>query len=214
MVKKFEPKYKELTFERNVATNKLAEAWKKAEKLGMSLEQRTVELNNAKQEINRTQEELKEATNQLLLSSIPEVRELEELKRKLQAAEEEKEKALKSKAYTDKDCGFFQEQYQNASSSAASLGREVEQLREENKDLQKKADENRVQIQKIQEESAQKQLNDQIEELKEQVEDLKAQMQRKAEELKKKGDRSLRGMSGAQSPMVGNFGGYGRNGGA
>lgn len=212
LVNKFQPKYQELTLERNKAARELRESEDRAAALSERLKARSTELNNAQLTINKTQGELKAAKNQLIVSSVPEVGELEELKQKLQAAEEEKDKAEKRYQNLNRDFEFTKEQYQKASSSAGAFNREVDELREQNQHLQRKADENKVKIQEIHAESVHKQLVGRIDELKEEVADLKAQLLRKAEELKKRGDRSLRGVSGPQSPMITGFAGYGRNG--
>lgn len=211
MVRKFEPKYKEMTYDKNIAVKNLTQAEERAEILSQRLEQRTNELRNAREDTNKAQEEIKALKNQLILSPIPEIREFEELKQKLATTEQEKAATEKTYQQCVKDREFFQQQYQDAQYQAGKMGSEAQTLRKENQILQVKASDNRVRIQQIQKDSNAGQLVDQIDELKATVEDLKGQVTRKAEELKRRGDRSLRG-TGAQSPMVAGFGAYGKGG--
>ncbi len=203
LIKRFEPAWREAQSKRGEAERALGESEARATTLANRLEGRSIDINTLKLTINETQEQLKERDDRLAHSIIPEVRELEEMRRRLEAAEEEKQKAEKRYQSVTQDFEFTKEQYQQASSTAASFGREVEDLRKQNMELQMKADGNRVKIQQIHEASAQEQLVDRIEELKAEVEDLKHQLLTKAEELRKRGDRALRGASAPRSPIAG-----------
>lgn len=207
LVEKFQPAYQQLTLERNQAAKQLSECEERAATLSRRLEACTNQLNDAKLTINKTQEELKAARDQLLHSAIPEIHELEEMRRKLQAAQKERDEADKRYQSLDTTYEYTKEQYQKVSHSAGKLNSELQQLREEYKELERKAGDNRVKILQIQAQNNENQLVCRIEELKERIASLDAQLEKKTEELNKRGGRSLRGVSGgAQSPMVPNYG--------
>ena len=208
-MEKFQPAYQQLTLDRNQAAKQLSECEERAATLSRRLEARTNELNDAKLTINKTQEELRAARDQLLHSTIPEIHELEEMRRKLQTAEKERNEADRRYQSLDTTYEYTKEQYQKVSHSAGKLNSELQQLREEYKELERKAGDNKVKILQIQTQSNEQELVRRIEELKQRIASLDAQLEKKTEELKKRGGRSLRGVSGgAQSPMVVNYGGY------
>lgn len=209
LVEKFQPAYQQLTLERNQAAKQLSECEERAATLSGRLEARTSELNKAKLTINKTQEELNAARDQLLHSTIPEIHEFEEMRRKLQTAEKERDEADKRYQSLDTTYEYTKEQYQKVSHSAGKLNSELQQLREEYEELERKAGDNKVKILQIQAQNNEHELVRRIEELKQRIASLDAQLEKKTEELNKRGGRSLRGVSGgAQSPMVVNYGGY------
>lgn len=207
LVEKFQPAYMQLTLERNQAAKQLSECEERAATLSRRLEARTNEVNDAKLTINKTQDELKAARDQLLHSTIPEIHELEEMRRKLQIAEKERDESVKRYQSLDTTYEYTKEQYQKVSHTAGMLNSELQQLREEYKELERKAGDNKVKILQIQAQNNEHELVRRIEELKERIASLDAQLEKKTEELNKRGGRSLRGVSGgAQSPMVPNYG--------
>ncbi|KAF2208491.1 hypothetical protein CERZMDRAFT_101241 [Cercospora zeae-maydis SCOH1-5] len=91
----------------------------------------SVEADNTALRTERTQlkEALGEARQQLLNHTIPEVRELEELRMQVQQSKTKEEKAVKKAAATEQDVEWIRSQYQEASN-------QVRDLRQNNKELE------------------------------------------------------------------------------
>jgi len=203
LVNKFQPLWQTSISAKRAAELALSTAESRAAILSKKLSARDAEISELKKKSSELQDKLKEASEALQNSTIPEVRELEQLKAKLQAAETDKEKAEKRLASTARDFDFTREQYQRASGSAASLADEVSSLKESNAVLARQADANKVRIHQIQEANESEQLGESIDELQAENEMLKAELWRKHEELKNRGSRGLRGVSTPRSPRVG-----------
>ena len=208
LVNAMQPQFQTAQFERNQAVRNLAEAEARATSLNNKLNQRVEEINTLKETIARLKAELQEARNGLRASAIPSIREMEELRSQARAAEEERAKAEKRVASTTKDFEFTKEQYQAASNQAAALGRELEQVKREKAELERKAS-SQVQRERVQSSQAELENAELIRRIKSQeiaIEDLREQLVKAKEDVRKaqaQAGRTLRGNSTPGGGVVG-----------
>lgn len=100
---------------------------------------------------------------------------------------------------------YMRGHYQTASSAAADARSEIDELKEENGVLARKASNNALEIHKIQSSEEIKQLMDRIDELQASNVEMDRELERKNEELRTlmNGRRSTRGTSVPRSPRMG-----------
>jgi chromosome segregation ATPase len=170
------------------------------------LEARTNELAKLREEKAIVDAELTMARAALSSSSVPEVAEFQKLKDELNAAKLENDKLQRRIASAQNDMDFMRTNYQKASTSAAEMRNELEELKASNAILARKASDNAVEIHRIQASSEIKQLSQRISELEGEKAECERELEKKSDELRTllNGRRTTRGTSmPPRSPRMG-----------
>ncbi|KAG0646630.1 Histone deacetylase complex 1 subunit 3, partial [Hyphodiscus hymeniophilus] len=183
-IAKIQPKYQEALNDRGQAAHDIQESMTRETSMRQKFDARTAELTRLKEQKALADTELAAARTALLNSSIPEVAELQKLKSELAAARADIEKAQKKIASGQNDMEFMRTNYQTASSAAAEMRNELDELKSQNAILARKASDNAVEIHRIQSESTTKQYLQLISNLEVEKAAMERELEKKSEELK------------------------------
>jgi chromosome segregation ATPase len=204
-IDKIVPKYQEALNERGQAAHDIQESMARETSMRQKLDARTSELSKVREQKALVDAELAEARIALSSSSIPEVAELQKVKDELRAAQFDLEKAQKKLASAQNDVDYMRSNYQEASSAAAEMRSELDELKAKNVVLARKADDNAVEIHRIQASNDIKEYLQLISELEVEKAGVERELEKKAEELRTllNGRRTTRGTSVPRSPRMG-----------
>ena len=169
------------------------------------LDASTAELAKVREEKALVDAELVTARTALSTSSIPEAAELQKLKDELSTAKIETEKANKKIANAAHEMEYVRGNYQKASSAAAEMCNELNELKVLNATLTRKASDSAVEIHRIQASSEIKQHLQRISGLEGEKAECERELEKKTEELRTllNGRRTTRGTSVPRSPRMG-----------
>lgn len=220
-IRRFEPKYHEAIGDRGKFESQRDQAFKEKEKLQKELSRSEIRANNLaadKQRLEAALEELAESDNSDLAAAA-------QCRIDLKAAQE-KAASLERQLKTSQDDGSFaRARYQDASDKAAALGEENTELKLQVKSLETRANDNIVEIHRINAQRMETDLRQRYENERKVRLDREKEIDRKAEEMRnykaKFGSRETRGSSVPRSPRVRQMssrntspvGDYGANGG-
>jgi len=166
---------------------------------------RMAELTKAREEKVATNAELCVARTALSTSAIPEIAAFSKLKEELITVRKENERLQKRLASLQSEAEYMRGNYQNASSAAADAVNELNELKEENEVLQRKASDNARRIHEIQASNEIKQHLETVEQLEAEMAEKDRELEKKNEELRAllNGRRQTRGTSVPRSPRMG-----------
>jgi chromosome segregation ATPase len=209
LFKKLEPKWHEAQTNARLAEQAKEKSDSALEQMQKKLEARDKTIADLKDQLATTKSDLKIKSDELLSSAIPELADLElhrVEKAQIKAEREKLERLLASKT---KDFEFTSMQYQKASSSAASLAKEVSELTAKNIVLARKADETRIKVAEIQKASDQRELEKMCVEFRDERDHLRTELERRERELIELRQVQRRGLRGGRSgsPLVAGQGG-------
>jgi hypothetical protein len=204
-IKKLEPRLLQAIADRRKFQAERDTAKSLAVTLTQSIEARVTEIAKLKEDKLNLEKELATARTALTNSTIPEIAQLAKDQEQLRALQIDKERLEKRILSMQKDFEFTRDSYQKASSYTTELRNELEELKEENAVLQRKASENTVRVAEIQRANETKEREERIDELEALLRDRDQELRKKTEELKIKtnGRRETRGTSVPRSPRMG-----------
>jgi len=200
------PRYQEALNDRGEAQHNMRLALERERSAKLKADRLAEDLAKLREAKSLVDSKLANATAALVNSSIPAVAEMEKLKADLLAAKIENAALLRRLENTQGTVNYMQENYQTASSAATAAANEVAELQEEIGRIKIYANNNIVEINKINTTSnLQEQLN-RIDELTTQKAEVEQQLERKSEELRSmlNGRRPTRGTSVPRSPRMNN----------
>jgi len=204
-IKKLEPRLLQAIADRRKFQAERDAAKSQAVTLTQSIEARVTEIVKLKEDKLNLEKELATARTALTNSTIPEIAQLAQTQEQLRTLQIDKERLEKRILNMQKDFEFTRDSYQKASSYTTELRNELEELKEENAVLQRKASENTVRVAEIQRANEAKEREERIDELEALLRDRDQELRKKTEELKIKtnGRRETRGTSVPRSPRMG-----------
>lgn len=179
-------------------------AQEQASVLGNSLESCRTEIATLKATRTELEKKLARANDALLQSSNPDLVKLAELEKDLNQAKADVQRLEKYKVLMQSDTDYTKNKYAEASQRASELAAENRDLEKKNEELQRKADENVIEVNRIQSRNELRILTQQVKEQKSIVRELEAELNRVREELKmlKNGRRETRQSSVPRSPRL------------
>lgn len=179
-------------------------AQEQASVLGNSLESCRTEIATLKATRTELGKKLAAANDALLQSSNPDLVKRAELENELAKAKADVQRLEKSKVLLQSDTEYAKNKYAEASQRAAELGAENRALETKNEELQRKADENIIEVNKIQNRNELRILTQQVKEQERLVHDHVAELNRVREELRlaRSGRRETRQSSVPRSPRL------------
>lgn len=204
-IEKIVPKYQEALNERGQAAHEIQESMARETSMRQKLDARTSELAKVREEKALVDTELAAARIALSSSFIPEVAELQKLKDELRAANLDLEKSQKKIASAQNDMEYMRNNYQKASSAAAEMRNELDELKAQNVVLARKASDSAVEIHRIQHSMDIKEYLQLISALETEKAEVERELEKKSEELRTllNGRRPTRGTSVPRSPRMG-----------
>jgi chromosome segregation ATPase len=204
-IKKLEPKLLQAIADRRKFQAERDAAKLQAATATQLTEARVTEIGKLKEDKVNLEKELATARTALTNSTVPEIAQLAQTQEQLRALQVDKERLEKRILSMQKELEFTRESYQKASSYTTELRNELEELKEENATLQRKASENTIRVAEIQRANEAKEREERIDELEALLRDRDQELRKKSEELKIKtnGRRETRGTSVPRSPRMG-----------
>ena len=200
------PRYQEALNERGEAQHDMRSALERERSAKQKADRLAEDLSKLKEAKELVDSKLSDATAALANSEIPAVAETEKLKSELAAAKEENAALKKRLENTQGTVNYMQESYQTASSAATAAATEVIELQEEIGKIRIYANNNILEVHKINTASSLREQLDRIDELTTQKAEVEQQLERKSEELRSmlNGRRPTRGTSVPRSPRMNN----------
>lgn len=201
-----QPKFQEALNERAQFENDMDASIKRETELRAKHDSRFLELKRLKEAKKVVDDELSTAHQQLLISSIPSIVEMNQLKEAMHALQVENERLKKRQASLDNDLAFTRNQYQSASQSAGEAVSKNRILEAEVEDLRAAASENAVKIQEMARDSLAEQQTDRIRDLSGENDELVRELDRRTEEFRSSTHArrgGTRGTSVPRSPRMG-----------
>lgn len=201
-IRRFEPKYHDAIGDRGKFESQRDQAFKEREKLQKELVRNENRANN----LAADKQQLEAALQELTKSDIPDLAAAAQREIDLKAAQEKAaslERQLKS---SQDDGSFARARYQDASDKAAALGEENAELKLEIKDLETRANNNVVEIRRINAQRTNAELRQLYEKERRERLECEKEIDRRTEEMRnykaRFGSRETRGSSVPRSPRV------------
>ncbi|KAI0403646.1 hypothetical protein F4802DRAFT_280882 [Xylaria palmicola] len=207
-INNIQKKYMDALEERGIFEADCKTAQEQASVLTGSLESCRTEIATLKATRTELQKKLAEANDSLLDSSNPDVAKAAELEKNLNQANAEVQGLKKKLVVMQSDLEYSKNMYSQASQRAAELSSENRSYEKRIEELQRRADENVVEVNKVQSRNEVRILAQQVKEQKTLVRERVAELNRAKEELKalKSGRRETRQSSVPRSPRLSSLG--------
>ncbi|KAI0533445.1 hypothetical protein GGR58DRAFT_486606 [Xylaria digitata] len=207
-INNIQTKYMDALRERGIFEADCKTAQEQASVLSGSLESCRTEIATLKLTRTELEKKLAEANNALLHSSNPDLVKMAEMEKNLNTANAQVEDLKKRVIVMQSDIEYRQNLYNKASQRAAELSSENRGYEKKIQELQRKADENVVEVNKVQSRNEVRILAQQVKEQKSLVREREAELNRIREELKtlKSGRRETRQSSVPRSPRLNSLG--------
>lgn len=199
-----EYRFEEQSKEFRGTTSKIEELEKSLDAVRKRKESRETTITTLKESMEKVKEELTGARDRLAASEIPEIAEMEKVRREREAAEEKARKANKRAEDFDQMIGYLRHEYDQATARVYELNQENEEFRTRVQKLEKTASGEITKAREMNLDSNTKYLQQQNIALKAIVEERERVIKRKDEELKQRRNAmATRGGSVPRSPRVG-----------
>ncbi|RWA14024.1 hypothetical protein EKO27_g1075 [Xylaria grammica] len=207
-INNIQTKYMDALRERGIFETDCKIAQEQASVLGASLESCRTEISTLKATRTELEKKLAEANDALLHSSNPDLAKMAEMEKNLNTANAQVEDLKKRVIVMQSDTDYRQNLYNQASQRATELSSENRGYEKKIQELQRKADDNVVEVNKVQSRNEVRILSQQIKEQKNLVREREAELNRVKEELKslKSGRRETRQSSVPRSPRLTSLG--------
>ncbi|TGJ86540.1 hypothetical protein E0Z10_g2215 [Xylaria hypoxylon] len=207
-INNIQTKYMDALKERGIFEADCKIAQEQASVLGGSLESCRAEIAKLKATRTELEKKLAEANDALLHSSIPDLVRMAEMERNLTIANARVEDLNKKVVVMQSDTDYRQNLYNQASQRAAEMSSENRGYEKKIQELQRKADDNIIEVNKVQSRNEVRILSQQVKEQKNLVREREAELSRVKEDLKslKSGRRETRQSSVPRSPRLHSLG--------
>ncbi|KAI3323041.1 hypothetical protein HD806DRAFT_535536 [Xylariaceae sp. AK1471] len=207
-INKIQTRYMEALKERGIFEAECKTAREEASGLGRSLESRQTEIATLKATRTELEKKLTEANDALLHSSNPNLIKMAQLEKDLNAANAQVQRLDKRVAVMQSDTDYSKNMYNTASQRGSELASENRGYEKQIEQLQRKADANIIEVNRVQARNEVRALAQQVKELKNVARERDAELNRIREELKalKSGRRETRQSSVPRSPRLNSLG--------
>lgn len=208
-INNIQTRYMEALKERGIFEADCLTAQEDASMLNRSLDSCRTENTALKTAQTELKKKLAEANDALLNSSNPDLVKLAELEKNLNIANAEVQRLEKRLVVTQSDADYSKNMYEQASQRAAEISAENRGYEKKIEELKRKADENVVEVNKVQSRNEVRILAQQVKEQKNIVRERQAELNRFKEEIKalRNGRRETRQSSVPRSPRLNSLGG-------